>query len=163
MNVKYMDDSLCVQSLSEMVDKLLEGKDNSYDYFMTVEQSSTTIINLSLYKKNSKGSSKRIRIYKLDLSKYRITIFKLDGVSTYREVIDQDVKRLNIVSYIGKKLFVELFTNLFKRMNLKYLKDKYNIADKQLIDDNKYALDDIDFVKYLVLKDKRIIKKEKDK
>lgn len=162
MNTKYIDDGLCIQSLSEMVDRLLEGKDNSYDYFMTVEQSSTTIMNLSLYKKNSKGSSKRIRIYKLDLSKYRITIFKLDGVSTYMEVIDQDVKRLNIVSYIGKKSFVELFTNLFKRMKLKYLKDKNEALDKQLIDDNKDALDDISFVKNAVLKDKETIK-EKEK
>lgn len=152
MNTKNMYDVLFIQSLTELIDKLLDSKDNSYEYFMTVEQSSTTIINLSLYKKDGQKSSKRIRIYKLDFSKYRITIFKLDEFSTYREMIEQDVKRLNIVTYNGKKLFVELFIKLFKYIKLKYLKGTNKALNEQLIDDNKVALDDISFINNIALK-----------
>lgn len=51
MNTKNVYDVLFIQSLTELIDKLLDSKDTSYEYFMTAEQSSTTIINLSLYKK----------------------------------------------------------------------------------------------------------------
>lgn len=152
MNTKNVYDVLFIQSLTELIDKLLDSKDTSYEYFMTAEQSSPTIINLSLYKKGGQKSSKRIRIYKLDFSKYRITIFKLDGFSTYREMIEQDVKRLNIITYNGKKLFVELFIKLFKYIKIKYLKGTNKALNEQLIDDNKDALDDISFINNIALK-----------
>lgn len=140
MNTKNVYDVLFIHSLTELIDKLLDSKDTSYEYFMTAEQSSTTIINLSLYKKDGQKSSKRIRIY------------KLDGFSTYREMIEQDVKRLNIVTYNGKKLFVDLFIKLFKYIKIKYLKGTSKAPNKQLIDDNKVALDDISFINTIALK-----------
>lgn len=154
--MKYFDDGLCIQTLMSIVDKLLLMPDNSNKYFMTIDQFSTSIINLSLYKKEN-NSSKRIRIYKLDLSKYRITIFSIYYTSYGEKIEEKSVKRLNVVSYDGKKLFIDLFVKLFKYVKLKYLRNKYDDHTTiDIIDKNKSALDDISHISHLILDIKSI-------
>lgn len=95
-------------------------------------------MNLTLYKRNKETDKfEKIFIYKLDLGKYRITIFPIVR-NSLRESISKDVSRYNFLSELGKEEFASTFMKYYTRFTTSFY-DDLDIEYKKL-ESNHYAL-----------------------
>ena len=135
MKTQYINTEISfINYLSNIINDLLITKNKNNKYYMKVIESSPNIITLSINIRNSKKVEIRLYAFKLELSKLRITIFPIESSNIIETIKQSSVVKFNILTYEGKKLFINLFTELIKYINLKVnFKDKeYNtkIADR---------------------------------
>ena len=136
-----------INYLSNIINDLLITKNKNNKYYMKVIESSPNIITLSINTRNSKKVEIRLYAFKLELSKLRITIFPIESSNIIETIKQSSVVKFNILTYEGKKLFINLFTELIKYINLKVIfKDKeYNT---KIADRNRNALSLIKDIEY---------------
>lgn len=133
--------------MSEITSTILKKVNNNAAYMVVLNgDASCSIINFALLKYDEKLKKYfRIRIYKLDLTKYRITIFQVTNTKLRERIIPEKVLRYNILTYEGKKLFNRLFMDLYERY-LMLKENKHVSIPPEVIENNKDALDDISFI-----------------
>lgn len=141
------NDKTVIEQLTQIASTILNRVNNNSEYMVVLNgDASCSIINFALlkYDENLKKYF-RIRIYKLDLTKYRITIFQVANTKLRERIIPEKVLRYNILTYEGKKLFNRLFMDLYERYLM--LKEKKHASiPPEVIENNKDALDDICFI-----------------
>lgn len=94
-------------------------------------------MNLTLYKRNKETDKfEKIFIYKLDLGKYRITLFPIVHTSL-REVISKDVSRYNFLTERGKEEFASVFMKYYTKFTTSFY-DELDIEYKKL-ESNHYV------------------------
>lgn len=95
-------------------------------------------MNLTLYKRNKETDKfEKIFIYKLDLGKYRITIFPIVRTSL-RETISKDVSRYNFLSERGKEEFASTFMKYYTKFTTSFYDDLDIECEK--LESNHYVL-----------------------
>lgn len=149
------NDRIVVKQLSEITSTILKKVNNNAAYIAVLNgDASCSIINFALLKYNEKLKKYfRIRIYKLDLNKYRITIFQVTNTKLRERIIPEKVLRYNILTFNGKMLFNRLFMDLYEHY-LRLKENKHTSIPPEVIESNKDALDDISFInKLAVIKD----------
>lgn len=149
------NDRTVVKQLSEITSTILKKVNNNAAYMVVLNgDASCSIINFALLKYNEKLKKYfRIRIYKLDLNKYRITIFQVTNTKLRECIIPEKVLRYNILTFNGKMLFNRLFMDLYEHY-LRLKENKHTSIPPEVIESNKDALDDIRFInKLAVIKD----------
>lgn len=150
------NDKTVVIQLTQIASSILKLVNNNSGAYMAVlnGDASCSIINFALLKYDEKLKKYfRIRIYKLDLNKYRITIFQVTNTKLRERIIPEKVLRYNILTFNGKILFNRLFMDLYEHYLM--LKENKNVSiPPEIIENNKDALDDISFInKLAVIKD----------
>lgn len=148
MKTQYTNTEISfINYLSNIINDLLITKNKNNKYYMKVIESSPNIITLSINTRNSKKVEIRLYAFKLELSKLRITIFPIESSNIIETIKQSSVVKFNILTYEGKKLFINLFTELIKYINLKVIfKDKeYNT---KIADRNRNALSLIKDIEY---------------
>lgn len=148
MKTQYTNTEISfINYLSNIINDLLITKNKNNKYYMKVIESSPNIITLSINTRNSKKVEIRLYAFKLELSKLRITIFPIESSNIIETIKQSSVVKFNILTYEGKKLFINLFTELIKYINLKVnFKDKeYNT---KIADRNRNALSLIKDIEY---------------
>ena len=148
MKTQYTNTEISfINYLSNIINDLLITKNKNNKYYMKVIESSPNIITLSINTRNSKKVEIRLYAFKLELSKLRITIFPIESSNIIETIKQSSVVKFNILTYEGKKLFINLFTELIKYINLKvFFKDKeYNT---KIADRNRNALSLIKDIEY---------------
>lgn len=150
------NDRTVVIQLTQIASSILKLVNNNSGAYMAVlnGDASCSIINFALLKYDEKLKKYfRIRIYKLDLNKYRITIFQVTNTKLRERIIPEKVLRYNILTFNGKILFNRLFMDLYEHYLM--LKENKNVSiPPEIIENNKDALDDISFInKLAVIKD----------
>lgn len=149
------NDRTVVKQLSEISSTILKKVNNNSAYMVVLNgDASCSIINFALLKYDEKLKKYfRIRIYKLDLTKYRITIFQVTNTKLRERIIPEKVLRYNILTFNGKMLFNRLFMDLYEHY-LRLKENKHTSIPPEVIESNKDALDDISFInKLAVIKD----------
>lgn len=149
------NDRTVVIQLTQITGTILKRVNNNSEYRVVLNgDASCSIINFALLKYDEKLKKFfRIRIYKLDLNKYRITIFQVTNTKLRERIIPEKVLRYNILTYEGKKLFNRLFIDLYERY-LMLKEDTHAYIPPEVIENNKDALDDISFINNIaVIKD----------
>lgn len=148
------NDRTVVKQLTQIATTILNRVNNNTEYMVVLNGDvSCSIINFALLKYDEKLKKYfRIRIYKLDLNKYRITIFQVTNTKLRERIIPEKVLRYNILTYEGKKLFNRLFMDLYER-HLMLKEDTYAYVSPEVIENNKDALDDISFINNIALKE----------
>lgn len=149
------NDRTVVKQLSEITSTILKKVSNNATYMVVLNgDASCSIINFALLKYNEKLKKYfRIRIYKLDLNKYRITIFQVTNTKLRERIIPEKVLRYNILTFNGKMLFNRLFMDLYEHY-LRLKENKHTSIPPEVIESNKDALDDISFINNIaVIKD----------
>ena len=152
--INESNDRTVVKQLTQIASTILNGANNNATYRVVLnEDASCSIINFALLKDEKLKKYFRIRIYKLDLNKYRITIFQVTNTKLRERIIPEKVLRYNILTYNGKILFNRLFMDLYERYLM--LKEKKHASiPPEVIENNKDALDDISFINNIaVIKD----------
>lgn len=141
------NDKAVIEQLTQIASTILNRVNNNNEYTVVLNgDASCSIINFALLKYDEKLKKYfRIRIYKLDLNKYRITIFQVANTKLRERIIPEKVLRYNILTYEGKKLFNRLFMDLYERY-LMLKEDKNAYIPPEVIENNKDALDDISFI-----------------
>ena len=153
--INESNDRTVVKQLTQIASTILNGANNNATYRVVLnEDASCSIINFALLKYDEKLKKYfRIRIYKLDLNKYRITIFQVTNTKLRERIIPEKVLRYNILTYNGKILFNRLFMDLYERY-LMLKENKHSSIPPEVIENNKDALDDISFINNIaVIKD----------
>lgn len=148
MKTQYTNTEISfINYLSNIINDLLITKNKNNKYYMKVIESSPNIITLSINTRNSKKVEIRLYAFKLELSKLRITIFPIESSNIIETIKQSSVVKFNILTYEGKKIFINLFTELIKYINLKVnFKDKeYNT---KIADRNRNALSLIKDIEY---------------
>lgn len=149
------NDKTVVIQLTQIASTILKLVNNNTEYMAVLNgDASCSIINFALLKYDEKLKKYfRIRIYKLDLNKYRITIFQVTNTKLRERIIPEKVLRYNILTFNGKILFNRLFMDLYEHYLM--LKENKNVSiPPEIIENNKDALDDISFInKLAVIKD----------
>lgn len=149
------NDKTVVIQLTQIASTILRVNNNSGAYMAVLNgDASCSIIIFALLKYDEKLKKYfRIRIYKLDLNKYRITIFQVTNTKLRERIIPEKVLRYNILTFNGKILFNRLFMDLYEHYLM--LKENKNVSiPPEIIENNKDALDDISFInKLAVIKD----------
>ena len=105
--INESNDRTVVKQLTQIASTILNGVNNNAAYRVVLnEDASCSIINFALLKYDEKLKKYfRIRIYKLDLNKYRITIFQVTNTKLRERIIPEKVLRYNILTFNGKILF----------------------------------------------------------
>lgn len=141
------NDRTVVIQLTQIASTILRVNNNSGAYMAVLNgDASCSIINFALLKYDEKLKKYfRIRIYKLDLNKYRITIFQVTNTKLRERIIPEKVLRYNILTFNGKILFNRLFMDLYEHY-LMLKENKHTSIPPEVIENNKDALDDISFI-----------------
>lgn len=149
------NDKTVVIQLTQIASTILKLVNNNTEYMAVLNgDASCSIINFALLKYDEKLKKYfRIRIYKLDLNKYRITIFQVTNTKLRERIIPEKVLRYNILTFNGKLLFNRLFMDLYEHY-LRLKDKKHTSIPPEVIESNKDALDDISFINNIaVIKD----------